>query len=144
MQLHLHTGDLFESGLPALAHGCNSRGAMGAGIALQFRERFPDMYREYRRLCEQGVLTLGSYYLWDMPTPGPAVFNLITQVDPGPCASLPALEVSLGMALDACGGHPLGVPLIGGGIGGLARDDVVEVMTRLAEARPSDLHLFEL
>lgn len=44
-------GDLFDIDLPAIGHGCNSRGSMGAGIAVQFRRRYPDMYREYKRRC---------------------------------------------------------------------------------------------
>ena len=43
-------GDLFrQEGLRALAHGCNCAGAMGKGIAVEFRERFPKMYAEYKQ-----------------------------------------------------------------------------------------------
>jgi hypothetical protein len=35
-------GDLFrDASLGGLAHGCNCAGAMGKGIALEFRARFP-------------------------------------------------------------------------------------------------------
>ena len=38
-------GDIFSiSGISCYAHGCNCAGAMGKGIALQFKKRFPQMY----------------------------------------------------------------------------------------------------
>lgn len=38
------------------AHGRNCAGAMGKGIALQFKERFPKMYLEYKQLCKEKKL----------------------------------------------------------------------------------------
>lgn len=43
-------GDIFSiSGISCYAHGCNCAGAMGKGIALQFKKRFPQMYLQYRK-----------------------------------------------------------------------------------------------
>ena len=40
-------GDIFNlNGVRSYAHGCNCAGAMGKGIALQFRERYLKMYAE--------------------------------------------------------------------------------------------------
>jgi O-acetyl-ADP-ribose deacetylase (regulator of RNase III) len=49
MTIKYVTGDLFVNRhqAEALAHGCNCQGAMGAGIAVGFRERYPRMYEEY-------------------------------------------------------------------------------------------------
>jgi len=33
---------------------------MGAGIAVEFRRRWPNMYAEYRRLCRSGELQPGG------------------------------------------------------------------------------------
>jgi O-acetyl-ADP-ribose deacetylase (regulator of RNase III) len=54
MPVHYISGDLLTNGVgaQALAHGCNCRGSMGAGIAAGFRERYPEMYEEYRRRCK--------------------------------------------------------------------------------------------
>jgi O-acetyl-ADP-ribose deacetylase (regulator of RNase III) len=59
------TGDLFNLGLPAVGHGCNCAGAMGAGIAVEFKRWFPAMYQQYRRRCQQGGLQLGDVFVWD-------------------------------------------------------------------------------
>jgi len=49
MTIRYVSGDLFTNrhNAQAFAHGCNCRGATGAGIAKGFRERYPDMYEEY-------------------------------------------------------------------------------------------------
>ncbi|MGH4007591.1 MAG: macro domain-containing protein [Pseudonocardiaceae bacterium] len=38
---------------------------MGKGIALQFRRRFPDMFRAYERAARQREVRLGQMHVWD-------------------------------------------------------------------------------
>ncbi len=39
---------------------------MGAGIATEFRERYPEMYEEYRRRCKvtPREFNIGDIFLW--------------------------------------------------------------------------------
>ncbi len=53
------TGDLLDSHAEALVNTVNTVGVMGKGIALQFRERFPNNFKEYRKACEAGTLQPG-------------------------------------------------------------------------------------
>ena len=39
-------GDLFQSGAQALVNTVNRVGVMGKGIALQFKKRFPEMFKD--------------------------------------------------------------------------------------------------
>jgi O-acetyl-ADP-ribose deacetylase (regulator of RNase III) len=61
-------GDLFANRFKAqaLAHGCNCQGSMGAGIATGFRDRYPEMYAEYRRRCkaQPREFNPGDAWLW--------------------------------------------------------------------------------
>ena len=42
MVTYIEFGNIFTlEGISGYAHGCNCAGAMGKGIALQFRERYP-------------------------------------------------------------------------------------------------------
>lgn len=127
-------GDLFESGLPAIGHGCNCKGAMGAGIADEFRRRYPEMFWQYRWRCDKGMFTLGGYYAWVAPG-GQVILNLATQPNPGPTASLSAIRRAVGSALYACWDWNipvLGLPQIGCGLGGLKWDDVRAVLIETA------------
>ncbi len=37
---------------------------MGKGIALSFKQLYPDMYEEYRRLCEDKKFSVGKLYIY--------------------------------------------------------------------------------
>jgi O-acetyl-ADP-ribose deacetylase (regulator of RNase III) len=71
-------GNLFASGAQTLVNTVNTVGVMGKGIAAQFKERFPDMYRDYVAMCELGRVKLGRPYLW-VPTFGQWVLNFPTK-----------------------------------------------------------------
>jgi uncharacterized protein YwgA/O-acetyl-ADP-ribose deacetylase (regulator of RNase III) len=57
-------GDLFESKYQTFVNTVNCVGVMGAGIALEFKKRFPEMFKDYVNLCEQGKVKLGRPYLY--------------------------------------------------------------------------------
>lgn len=57
-------GDIFESGAQTLVNTVNTVGVMGKGVALGFKERFPEMYVDYRKRCELGQVRLGQPYLY--------------------------------------------------------------------------------
>jgi O-acetyl-ADP-ribose deacetylase (regulator of RNase III) len=132
-------GDLFASGLPALAHGCNCAGVMGAGIAVGFRDRWPAMYREYRRSCLDGKFQPGGLYVWHTFAPdgesGQVIFNLMTQPAPGIPAELSAVKSAVTAMTDWAQWHgvpAVGMPRIGAGLGGLPWPQVAEVIEEVA------------
>lgn len=57
------TGNLFDSDAQALVNTVNTQGVMGKGIALQFKERYPNNYRLYRDACKQGKVTVGKMFI---------------------------------------------------------------------------------
>jgi O-acetyl-ADP-ribose deacetylase (regulator of RNase III) len=137
------TGNLFDQNLHALAHGCNTAGVMGAGIALEFRKRYPPMYEIYRAMCGTGDFRLGTAFAWteelDMR---PLIFCMATQPTPGPTASLDAIRTSLTQVLTECealGVTEVGMPRIGAGLGGLDWADVSKVVTEVAHDSPVDV-----
>ncbi|MEO5951180.1 MAG: macro domain-containing protein [Chloroflexia bacterium] len=126
MSVKYVAGDLFVNrvGAEALAHGCNCQGVMGAGVAVGFRERYPEMYEEYRRRCKaiSRRFNVGDAFLWREPSK-PAVFNLGTQENTrDQKATYDGVRTALvnmrGLAekakIDA-----IAMPLIGAGLGGL-------------------------
>ncbi len=57
-------GDLFSSSAQTLTNTVNRVGVMGKGIALGFKQRFPDMYDDYVERCAKGEVQLGRPYLF--------------------------------------------------------------------------------
>lgn len=76
--LLVETTDLFDKAslVDAIGHGVNCFGAMGAGIAVQFREQFPEMYKAYQKICFSKELTPGNCWAWKNPENGKWVYNL--------------------------------------------------------------------
>ncbi|MBL7785688.1 MAG: macro domain-containing protein [Chitinophagales bacterium] len=54
------TGNLLESDAEALVNTVNTVGVMGKGIALQFKNAFPDNYKKYVHACKQKTLQVGT------------------------------------------------------------------------------------
>lgn len=138
-------GDLFESGLSAIGHGCNCAGAMGAGIALEFRKRYPRMYQEYRHRCQKGQFTPGDVFPWTEG--GITIFNLGTQDDWHHGATLGHIERSIYAMIQLAAEMNIpciGLPRIGAGLGGLPWFQVRVTLERLGESTPIELRVFEI
>jgi O-acetyl-ADP-ribose deacetylase (regulator of RNase III) len=53
-------GDIFASNCEVLVNPVNCVGIMGAGLAKQFKERYPTNYHQYKRACSAGKLKMGT------------------------------------------------------------------------------------
>ena len=60
-------GNLFQSPAQVLVNAVNTVGVMGRGVALEFKRLFPEMYRQYRDLCERGQFSVGQLWLYKSP-----------------------------------------------------------------------------
>ena len=142
MTFEIIKGDLFDPShnFEGLAQGVNTKGKMGAGIAVVFRNKYPGMYEEYRRLCKDytdvlpGLLHSWNNPNWDGEDPTQVVFNLFSQDWPGPNGRYEWLASSaLLMRLDAenrCFDR-VGLPWIGCGIAKLERHNVQHFFERI-------------
>ena len=135
MPVKYYRGDLFaDKRVINFAHGCNCAGAMGKGIALQFKKTWPQMYLEYKKMCSNGDFVLGDVFVWeDHPH---KIFNLGTQKSWRTKATLNAVESSLKAMLKSAedmGVNHIALPQIGAGLGGLKWIDVKAVINKLSE-----------
>jgi O-acetyl-ADP-ribose deacetylase (regulator of RNase III) len=138
-------GDLFAETAPrAIAHGCNCAGAMGKGIAVEFRRRFPAMYEEYRARCADGRFGLGDVFLWSADDR--TVFNLGTQKTWRTKAKLADVETALRAMVKLAerdGIAEIGLPRIGAGLGALPWADVRAAIERIGGDTIVALVVFE-
>ncbi len=72
------SGNLFCSKAEAYAHGCNTIGKMNAGIARKFKDKYPEMYKDYKEKCRKSLFLPGQGYIYYNINP-PHVINLATQ-----------------------------------------------------------------
>ena len=138
MSVEYRIGDLFSQGITALGHGVNCQGLMGAGIAPEFRRRWPAMFEAYRQQCQAGRLRPGGLFAWSGPD-GMTVLNLATQDRPGRHATLDAVHRSVAAAVKYCERHQIdqfAIPRLGAGIGGLDWADVSAMVEHAAALSP--------
>lgn len=144
--------------VPVIGHGVNCRGVMGAGVAAIVRERFPEAYTAYIRACRsyrhqtewwfnnshrspvgkaQLVTCTETLDLYSV-----TIANMFTQVNPGPDARLHHITKAIRSTLDRTIKDskaaqlmppPVVIPMIGAGIGGLDRDDVLMELTAFGD-----------
>lgn len=58
--------NIFESDMEALVNTVNCVGIMGKGLALQFKQAFPENYRAYRKACRLGKVKVGHIFVFEM------------------------------------------------------------------------------
>lgn len=57
-------GDMFETPADIRVNTVNCVGVMGAGVALAFKERLPEMFREYKKECSAERIRPGKLHVW--------------------------------------------------------------------------------
>jgi len=128
-------GDLFaQEDLKALAHGCNCAGAMGKGIAVGFKERYPQMYKLYQSFCKAGAVPGEVFPYYDRDT-DVVIYNLMTQRHWTTPATIEAIEQSVRTMMEMLQDiqiKTVGIPKIGCGLGGLNWDDVRPTLDELS------------
>lgn len=63
------SGNIFNTKAMAIVNTVNCVGAMGKGIALDFKLRFPEMFKEYQRICFQHLLRPGQILPYKKTSP---------------------------------------------------------------------------
>ena len=135
-------GNLFDSPAQVLCNTVNCVGVMGKGIALDFKQRYPQMFEDYKARCSIGNVKPGTPYLWEdervqilnFPTKRHWRDNSLIQ------------DIELGLAYLAqhyteLGIHSIAMPPLGCGNGGLDWNVVKPLITRYLSHIP-DLEVF--
>lgn len=150
--MKLIKADIFEDPTGIIAHGCNTQGVMGSGIAKIVKDRFPLAYTEYYKLCKSYTdtsLLLGDCQLVVI-TDDLIIANCFTQQyygkAGGPYADLSAIKESLTRAAEfnkmVDNEFQLKMPKIGAGLGGLDWNDVAQVVEEVEESVDIEIYVY--
>ena len=119
-------GDILVSERKALVNTVNCVGAMGAGLALQFKRAYPEMYRAYRLECRSGLVETGTVRLHNTPD-GKKIINFPTKRHWQHPSKMEYIERGLESLRELVvrdGINSLAVPPLGCGLGGLDWQEV--------------------
>lgn len=75
-------GDFFDFDADIRVNTVNCVGVMGAGVALAFKQKYPDMFKQYAKECKQGLIRPGIPSVWkndDMFTKKIEIINFPTK-----------------------------------------------------------------
>lgn len=139
------SGNMFKTDLGVVGQGVNTQGLMGAGVAVEFRRRFPLMYEDYRDVCDQGLLVAGGlHHFFEDNT---SIYNIASQRLTGRDATLQRLRAGTVLALEKMDDRKeegIALPRIGCGIGGLEWDDVRTILGDLADEYDTTVEVWTL
>ena len=62
------TGNFFDHNADIRINTVNCVGIMGAGVALQFKNKYPEMYKEYLKVCNDNSIKIGKPHVWSNNT----------------------------------------------------------------------------
>lgn len=114
-------GDIFDVPADIRVNTVNCIGVMGAGVALAFKQRYPEMFRDYRDDCKNGQVRPGTMHVWKSLS-GDWVINFPTKRDwrdPSRYEDIDAGLDDLRSYLDRVGPVTVALPALGCGNGGL-------------------------
>lgn len=130
MSLKLVEGDLFQSKMQTLVNTVNCKGAMGKGIALEFKKRYPKMYEKYKVLCDKRLLMPGKLWLYKADD-GKWILNFPTKDDwrqPSRLGYIAAGLQKFYRFYKEKGITSIAFPMLGCNNGGLDKKDVLMLM----------------
>ncbi|WP_141205777.1 type II toxin-antitoxin system antitoxin DNA ADP-ribosyl glycohydrolase DarG [Streptomyces griseorubiginosus] len=122
-------GNLLDAETDALVNTVNTVGVMGKGVALQFKQAFPENYKFYKSACERELLTLGDVLVYDSGKLGPQryIINFPTKGHWRSRSRLADVETGLQSLVKAVRDYhiqSIAIPALGCGNGGLDWNEV--------------------
>ena len=141
--IHYVSGNMFDSPAQTLVNPVNTVGVMGKGLALEFKNRYPKMFEEYKKQCRDGWLYVGSFMLWRAKDH--FVLNFPTMKhwkDPSSLIYVEAGLLSFVNEYESYGVSSIAFPRLGCGNGGLDWKTVKPVMERYLQELPIDVYIY--
>ena len=135
-------GDIFLADAQAIVNPVNCVGIMGKGLALQFKNKFPDNFKAYVEACKiPHKVETGHLFVFDTGTTNNPrhIINFPTKKHWRDPSKLEYLEVGLmDLVRVICQRQLMSValPPLGCGLGGLAWSDVGPLITKHLEEVP--------
>jgi len=147
--IHLAKGNLLAHPAAALVNTVNLDGVMGKGIALHFKEQYPENYRRYRAACQSKAIQIGKMFITERnELIGPRwIINFPTKITwrkPSELSYIKTGLVDLVQQVRVLGIQSIALPPLGCGNGGLRWSDVKPLIAAaFADLPEVEVSLFE-
>lgn len=138
-------GDMFEVPVDVRINTVNCKGVMGAGVALAFKTRYPEMYKDYKKACSEGIVRPGAMYVWKNLL-GDWIINFPTKRDwrePSRYEDILSGLDALRCYLKDFGPISVALPALGCGHGGLDWNQVSQMIKEKLSDLDAHIFVFE-
>lgn len=136
-------GNIFESDAQVLVNPVNTVGVMGKGLALEFKKRYPDMFRQYQDKCRQNLFHPGSLMFFHEKDHDVLLFPTKEHwKDPSMLAYVKFGLSEFRRRYEEYDIQSVAFPMLGCGNGGLSWDEVRPVMERYLQDLPIDIQIY--
>jgi O-acetyl-ADP-ribose deacetylase (regulator of RNase III) len=125
-------GNIFSSNSQTIVNTINTDGVMGAGIALEFKLRYPKMFDRYVELCEERKIDIGLLWIYKHSSDR-WILNFPTKRSWKYPTKLEYLEKGLKKFLDTYeykNIKSIAFPILGASKGGLSEDTSLSIMEK--------------
>lgn len=141
----LKTGDILGSKMQAIINTINCVGVMGKGIAYSFKNRYPEMFKDYHKKCKNKEVVLGKPYIYPLPN-GRLIINFPTKDHWKNNSKLKDIENGLKYLASKISEWKitsLAIPPLGCGNGGLAWENVKPLIITYLKPLNIPLEIYE-
>lgn len=127
--IELTTGDILQADAEALVNTVNCVGIMGRGIALQFKNQYPENFRTYEAACARKEVKPGQMFVFETrQLTGPKfIINFPTKRHWKGKSRMEDIDsglIALAAEIRSRGIRSIAIPSLGSGLGGLTWSDV--------------------
>jgi O-acetyl-ADP-ribose deacetylase (regulator of RNase III) len=140
---YIHTS-ILDSKAQTATNTVNTVGVMGKGLASAMKRRYPDMFREYAKLCAARKLDIGQLWLWKAPDQW--ILNFPTKRHWRNPSKLSYIEAGLQKFVqeyERRGIWEIAFPRLGCGNGNLDWEDVRPLMERYLANLPIQVYIHD-
>ncbi len=140
-------GDMFDTPADIRINTVNCVGVMGAGVALAFKNRYPDMFKVYAKACKAGEVRPGTPHVWEKREfdESVTVVNLPTKDHWRQPSEYEYIEKALVWLRDfvaSRGNARVTIPALGCGHGGLDWSRVQTMMEQALDGLAAEIVIF--
>ena len=128
----LQNRNIFDSQCQTIVNTINCVGVMGKGLALEMKNRYPDMFEKYKDFCEKGLIDIGKLWVYKH-SDDKWVLNFPTKKDWRNKSEYEYIDKGMKKFVETYkekGIKTIAFPMLGCSNGGLDKDIVIQIMTK--------------
>lgn len=147
--IHFIEGNLLESNAEALVNTVNTVGVMGKGIALQFKNQYPNNYKLYEKACKAKEVQVGKLFITEdssLLEGRKIIINFPTKTDwrkPSEYSYIESGLQELARIIKDLEIKSVAIPPLGAGNGGLDWNMVKSIIEKKLSNLNCDIQIYE-